>query len=50
MIQDNLGLCMKKATPYLKVPWIDNCSKSGAGEEERGQRIESLLSLSLTNL
>lgn len=50
MIQDNLGLCMKKATPYLKVPWIDNCSKSGAGEEERGRRIESMLSLSLTNL
>lgn len=50
MIQGNLGLCMKKATLYLKVPWIDNCSKSEAGEEERGRRIEPMLSLSLTDL
>lgn len=45
-----MGHCMKKETPYLKVPSIDNCSKSGARAEEMGQRIEYMLSLSHTNL
>ena len=50
MIRDTVGLCMKKATPCLKEPWVNYCSKSGAGEEQRGQRIEFMLSLSLADL